>query len=288
MLWIIASIIMYLASAMLYLAIRKAQLQKIAIETYSLFMFGFPIIIFILISLFAKPNFLLSYSQLIQIIVIAVLFSWLGNYLSQKSILHAPNPGYPLIISKSYVVFTSIAAVFLFNSQLNLQSIIAIVLIITSSTLIILNKDKTKKPKIAANSKWFAYALGAFFCWGLLALASKHILNQGVNILIWMLYLRTIVTLLLVGEIKIKHIKLVLTKNDFFILFFIGLTATIFEAAMQIGIKYAPNPGYINAVNAGSISLVTLLSAILYKDALSIGSLLGVLGVSAGLLLLLI
>jgi uncharacterized membrane protein len=65
-----------------------------------------------------------------------------------------------------------------------------------------------------------------------------------------------------------------------------GITSTLFNLFMQIGYIYSPNPGYINAANASSISLLTLLSAYFFKDELNSRKVIGVIGVTAGLVLL--
>jgi uncharacterized membrane protein len=57
---------------------------------------------------------------------------------------------------------------------------------------------------------------------------------------------------------------------------------------MIVGLDLAPNIGYVNAINASSISAVTVFSAILFKDDFSLKKFIGVLGVTAGLLLLIL
>jgi uncharacterized membrane protein len=55
---------------------------------------------------------------------------------------------------------------------------------------------------------------------------------------------------------------------------------------MQVAFNLAPNVGFVNAANAASISLLTLASAYFFKDELTVKKMLGILGVTAGLLLL--
>ena len=55
---------------------------------------------------------------------------------------------------------------------------------------------------------------------------------------------------------------------------------------MQVGFNLAPNVGFVNAANAASISLLTLMSTFFFKDELTIKKMIGILGVTAGLLLL--
>jgi uncharacterized membrane protein len=55
---------------------------------------------------------------------------------------------------------------------------------------------------------------------------------------------------------------------------------------MQVGFNLAPNVGFVNAANAASISLLTLAAAFFFKDELTLKKLIGIAGVTAGLLLL--
>ncbi|OGM20950.1 hypothetical protein A2771_04335 [Candidatus Woesebacteria bacterium RIFCSPHIGHO2_01_FULL_38_26b] len=66
----------------------------------------------------------------------------------------------------------------------------------------------------------------------------------------------------------------------------IGVFASSFNYFMQVGFNLAPNVGYVNAANASSISLLTLLSAYFFKDDLNKRKLIGIFGVTAGLMLL--
>lgn len=284
--WVVASLLMYSFSAVLYLFIRKAQVEKIPIETYSLWMFGLPAIGYLLMILLGGEKLLVTFSQLVKLIGAAVFFSWLGNLFSQRSILYAPNPGYALIISKSYVVFTTLVAVALFASELTFQKVIAIILIVLFSALILLSEKKKSDDKKRENLLWFWYSLGAFFCWGFLALMSKHLLNQGLNASLILFYICLVVTSLIVFELKLRKVTFRIKTKDILTLTMIGLGSMFFNLFMQFGFKYAPNPGYINAVNTASISLVTLLSAYFFKDELTYKKIIGVIGVTGGLILL--
>ncbi len=96
-----------------------------------------------------------------------------------------------------------------------------------------------------------------------------------------------VVTVLILGEIKYKKIewKKVL-KNQLITLLLIGIFGASFNYFMQVGFNLAPNVGYVNATNAASISLLTLMSAFFFKDELTLKKMIGIVGVTAGLLLL--
>lgn len=284
--WILASLLMFISSALLYVSIRKGQKMQISTAIYSAAMFIIPLPLFLLYGLITRQSMMVTPTQMGLLFLTALAFSWLGNLFSLKSIESSPNPGYSLIISKSYVVFTSFASVFLFGSKLTLGSLIGIGCIIAFSALIIL-ADK-KKEKEVHTFRWFWLALGAFFCWGGLALMSKYLLNQGVSVAARLFYAFFFVSLILLAEIKIRKEEIGSVRQHLPLLLTMGFFGTLFNLFMQIAFQTAPNPGFVNAVNASSIVLVTLLSAFIFGDELNGKKLLGVMGVTAGLLFLFI
>jgi uncharacterized membrane protein len=129
--------------------------------------------------------------------------------------------------------------------------------------------------------------MGAFFCWGLLALSSKYLLNLGVPILTRLIISMLVVTVLIFGEIRYKKVEWKkVSKNQLITLLFIGLFGSSFNYFMQVGFNLAPNVGFVNATNAASISLLTLMSTFFFKDELTVKKMIGLFGVTAGLLFL--
>jgi drug/metabolite transporter (DMT)-like permease len=284
--WILASFLMFLSSALLYTLIRKGQKLQISTAVNSLAMFMIPVPLLFAYAQITHQSLVVTPQQLGLLFFSALAFSWLGNLFSLKSIEVSPNPGYSLIISKSYVVFTSIASVFLFDSKLSVGSLIGIGCIILFSAVIIL-ADK-KKEKEVHSLRWFWLALGSFFCFGGLALMSKYLLNQGVSVSARLFYVFLFVSFILLAEMKMRKEKIGFVFQNLPILFGIGVSGMLFNIFMQLGFQTAPNPGFVNAVNASSIVLVTLLSAYLFGDELNGKKLIGVIGVTVGLLLLFI
>ncbi len=284
--WIIASLIMFLASVIMYLLVRKGQRNHLPDRLINIAMFLIPCPFYLAIMLNQKQSFHIGWSNLISILLAAFFFSYLGNLFSLKSIKLATNPGYSLIISKSYVVFTSIAAIFLFNSPLTPKNALAIAIIVAFSGLIMINKTKASTQHQETNINWLIFALGAFFAWGGLALISKYWLNIGIPVATRLFYLSTFVSIMILIEIFGKHQSLKISNRHWLLILLIGTLSMFFNLFMQVGYQYAPNPGYINAVNASSISLLTLLAAYFFKDELSLRKIAGVLGVTVGLVLL--
>ena len=284
--WVIASLLMFLSSVALYLFVRRSNQLKTPQQLNNLSMFLIPLIVYIFLAINSGVNLSLSIFHFVIIIIQSVFFSYLGNVFSLRGIEYAPNPGYSLIISKSYVVFTAIASTFLFNSPLTSKSIVAIGMIMLFSAVIMIDKSKDKRE---SDNRWLPYTIGAFFCAGLLALSTKYLLNLGVPILTRLIYSMLIVTILILSEIRIKKVNLLETsRTQFTNLLMIGLSGAIFMYFMQVGFNLAPNVGYINAVNAGSISLLALTSSLIFKDELNLIKIFGIIGVTIGLILLFI
>jgi len=278
---------MFISSIILYLLIRKSTLLKTPTELNNLAMMALPVVFYI-IAPFKKVNYSITPYAFAIIFISAIFFSYLGNLFSLKSIEQSPNPGYSLIISKSYVVFTTIASIFLFNSALTLKSAFAIVLIIFFSILLVVDKTANKQV-LVENKRWLVLAIAAFFCWGMLAIASKYLLIIGVDIITRLIYSMTISSLFVVAEIAVKKYSVKdISLQQAFVLLLIGISATAFNYYMQVGFDLAPNIGYVNAVNAASIAGVSLFSSILFKDELTPRKYIGVLGVILGLILLVV
>jgi drug/metabolite transporter (DMT)-like permease len=285
--WVLASLLMFLSSVVLYLFVRKCTLLKIPNQFTNLAIFAIPLLAFLILAWAQKERLGLTSYQLMVVAFASVCFSYLGSVLSLKSIAAAPNPGYSLIISKSYVVFTAVASVFIFGSPLTLRSMLSIILIVAFSALIIINKP-TKK-KITSTNLWLWLSIGTFFCWGMLALASRYLISLGVGTLPRLIYIHAFVSFLLLAEIRVKKAESgKIGASQLLTLLFVGIASAGFAYFMQLGYSLAPNIGYISAVNASSIGAVTMLSAWLFRDELNLRKLIGVLGVTAGMVLLLI
>lgn len=282
--WIIASLLMFVSSVALYLCVRKSNELQTPRQLNNLAMFLVPVLVYLLLAVRTPTSFALSPFAYFLLIVQGIFFSYLGNVFSLKGIENAPNPGYSLIISKSYVVFTAIASIFLFAAPLDPKSVMAIALIIVFSAVITIDKDKNRE---SSNKSWLPYTMGAFFCWGLLALSSKYLLNIGVPILSRLIVSMIVVTVLILGEIVYKKVAWrQVSKNQLITLLLIGVFGATFNYFMQVAFNLAPNVGFVNAANAASISLLTVTSFFIFKDDLTIKKMIGIVGVTVGLLLL--
>lgn len=284
--WIAYSLMMFFASVALYLTVRKSSLIKTPAYLTNLAMFAIPLIAYIIIGVVNSSSLNISFWQALILLATAVIFAYGGNKASLHAIDIAPNPGYSLVLSKSYVLFTTLVAVTLLGAELTLQNAIAILIIVAFSALIMINPKGAKKVK---SEKWILLTFGAFFAWGMLSLSSKYLFNTGVETIAFLIYLYALVTFCIVFIDKVRINKIVEVSNAAKVLLLgTGIFSTLFNLGQFQAIKLAPNVGYVNAINAASISMVTVFAVILFKDELTPKKAVGVLGVTAGLILLLI
>jgi hypothetical protein len=282
--WVGMALLLIVSSNALYLSIRQAQNLGIDLAPINVAQFAVPCLTFSLLILVRGTSMAVSLPNLAVIVVTAFLFNYLGNMCALRSIKTAPNPGYPLIISKSYVVLTAPLSVPLFHSALTIRSVVAIAIVVGFEVLIALPERTEAKLRIGP---WLVYAVGALLCWSGLALASTYVLGHGVDVFVYLFYLTLIVSVITVMAAgRSLAPAILLPARSLVLLGVMGAASMLFNVAMQVGYKLAPNPGYINAANAGSIALLTLASAAVFRDELTGRKVVGVFGVTAGLLLL--
>jgi len=248
-------------------------------------MFLVPLVIYIILGSANHISYAISLQNFGIIVVAALFFSYLANVTSLKSIELAPNPGYSLVISKSYVVFTTIISFLFLGGEITSRKALAIALIVCFSGLIAIDPKKTKEVR---NKLWLAYTMYSFFGWGLLSLAIKYLFLQGISTLAILTYLYIFVSLFIGIEIYKRKVRFEINRSSLGYFLAIGIFSSIFNYFNFYSVGVAPNVGYVNAINASSISLVTIFSILLFKDEFSWKKLLGVFGVTAGLLLLLL
>lgn len=284
--WITYSLLMFFSSVALYLTVRKSSLDKVPTKLSNLAMFGIPLIAYAAIGISTNQTYGISLSHLALLVLASVVFAYGANLVSLKAISIAPNPGYSLVLSKSYVLFTTLVAVLFLNADLSPKKALAIALIVGFSALIMINKKEAHKVK---SNKWVLLSFGAFFGWGLLSLTSKYLFNHGLSTIPFLIYLYAVVTFCIFtfSKVRLKDFKGIM-KKDWLLLGGTGIFSTTFNLGQFEAIKMAPNIGYVNAINAASISMVTVFAVILFKDELTFKKAAGVLGVTAGLILLLI
>lgn len=283
--WIITSLLMVIGSVALYLTVRKASILKLPSQFNNLAIFILPLIIYALIGYSRGLSYSISLTNLLIIFVASLFFSYISSVTSLKSIELAPNPGYSLVISKSYVVFTTIFSYLFLGGDFTPRKVLAILLIVAFSAVIAIDPSKTKD---VTRNHWLAYTMYSFFGWGLLSLSIKYLATQGMVTLVTLTYMYVFVSLFIIIETLLKKVKIVLNKQNMNYFVLLGIFSAVFNYYNFYSVSIAPNVGYVNAINASSISLVTIFSILLFKDEFSWRKLFGVFGVTAGLLILIL
>lgn len=249
-------------------------------------MFLLPFIIYLVVALVGNLELQVTYYELVVIVILSIFFSYLGNVFSLRGMNSAPNPGYSLVIAKSYVVMTSIASIFLFGSELTMRKSIAIIIILLCSAFLTLHNNGVQGG-LARGKNWVLLSLGAFLCWGLLSLTSKYLLNLGVDPVTRLFYTMGIASIISTTEVKGTGIKVKdFTLSQFSLLISIGILTALLNYFMQVSYDLAPNIGYVNAINLSSVAGVAVFSAFIYKDELPFLKLLSILGTTIGLIIL--
>lgn len=186
---------MFVSSVVLYLLLRKSQLMGIGNIYNNLAMFALPAVGYAILGGVQQVSFLLPWWQIGLLILSAIFFSYFGNKASLRSVQLSPNPGFSLMISKSYVVATTLAAVILFGSELTWKGILAIGLILFFAFQIGVDyKSGNQKLRVG---RWFIYSLGAFFAWAGLALISTYFIRLGVSLPARLFYICLVVSLII-------------------------------------------------------------------------------------------
>ena len=276
---------MFFSSVALYLIVRKSSLIKTPSSLTNLAMFAVPLVLYVALGILNGTPIITTWWHLLILIGIAVVFSYGGNKASLYAIERAPNPGYSLVLSKSYVLFTTIVAITLLGADLTFQKGVAILLIVVFSALVMITKKDTSKAK---PRKWILLSFAAFFSWGMLSLVGKYLFNQGLEPITFLIYLNTIVSICIIAIDKVNITKIrEVSSQAKWLLLGTGVFSALFNLGQFEAIKLAPNVGYVNAINAGSIAAVTIFAVLLFKDELTPKKAIGIFGVTLGLILLL-
>lgn len=279
--WIFYSLLMFLASNGLYLLIRFAQKQGIVLSFYSIFFFLVPSLIYFTSAQALAVPLWVGYERLALILAAGFVWTFVGNFASQKAILLAANPGYSLVIQKSAAVFTTVAAVWLFGAEFvpaKLAAIVGIILFV-----LLLSVERRRQTEAGAGLNWLWLSLLANLCFTFGQLISKHFLNIGLEPLVYLFYINALVALLNVLQFRLGKHNWRHSAKQWLVVLGIGLLAAAFNLSMQMAFRSAPNLGYVSAINVASIMSITLLSALLFGDELSRRKVLAMLGVMLSL-----
>lgn len=282
--WVISSILMFVSSISFYLAVKKLQTLAVDKRIITLANYIFPTVIFGIVSLIQGQQIIFPIIFLLSIMVLRVLFNYIGTIAGYKSMEDAPNAGYSLVIQKSYAIYTLFAAALLYGSEVSLRKFLLSGFILFCASLVAFSKSSKKSGSL----RWALYALLAMFSFGSISLSSKYFASQGIDAapqLFWTCFFTLLIT---IGDsFRVKLIGVKLTKEIIGYMVILGFSVSGFYFFKLIAELAAPNLGYVAAINAASNAVYTVLVAKIFGDSLSPKKLMAVIGMTAGLILLL-
>lgn len=281
--WLIYSLLAFLATLSVNLLIRKIHLRNIPLRTQNSIQFIVPFLGFSIWGLFQPQMLKVNMGHLVLILIFAVVFTQLGTILANKAITLAKNPGYPVAVTRINVLIATLISVLIFNSDLSWITFIAVLIITFASFLFV---DYSKKEIRKNNNLWLWYALVSGVLTSGYALGSKYFINEQIPLLTRMFYAFFIMSVIQLTDLILSKTQLKAKKLDLTLLLALGISTFLFNIFVQLAFEYAPNPGFVNAFLAGSIIPTTFLAAYLFKDELNKRKVSGVIGVLIGLIIL--
>jgi len=281
--WIVLAILLFVISTVMYLTFRKLSLLQTKSEIQNLTLFLPSAVILFVYNLLNKFNLTLNFREIITVFL-GSLFIWAGNVMLLKSIKSSPNPGYTVLIGKSYVILTVLLSPILFGSMLTLKSLVLIGFILFFMSLILIEKKNSKQ---LAKSEWILPAFLAFLFWGIMSLLLISMKNSSLTTEVIIMYLSIFSSLIIGVEMIFRKVPFKPVKSHSPWLVILGLVGLFFNVMIMAGYKVAPNPGYMDAVNASSVAAITLFSSLIFKDEITLKKAIGIGGVIFCLILFL-
>jgi len=292
--WIIYSLIMFTSSVILYVLIRLLSKKNIRREYLNLASFVLGPLMSLGVIVFKNYSIIIEFKFLLMIFFVSIFCSYLANKISLYTQKIAPNPGLALIFQKNYAVYTTFFALIFLGQSITVIKYISIIAIFLFSLLIIFDKKIKSKEN---NKKWIWLSFIVFFFWGNLSLFSRYLNENDVRPVQITFYLGIFVTIFVLIEIFIKRKSLQIfnqikkrsnsfEKSTLLALFLIAVFSGIFNISLFFAIESATNIGIVNAINASSLMPVTVISAILFKDKISVKGYIGIVGIIVSLFVL--
>ncbi|MCU0652658.1 MAG: hypothetical protein MUD10_00165 [Candidatus Pacebacteria bacterium] len=219
------------------------------------------------------------------LVVFAAVCIYAGNASSIRGFNRAPNPGYSTAIVKSYVVITLAASIFLFGGEFSWAKIAGVALILASQLLILANEKGKRK---ATGRHWAKYSFGAFFAYAALSITVKYATLAGINQLVFLFWSMLLSLSFFYAETMLRKINILDHKKQAGPLLLMGVASGFGNIFMWNAFTHAPNMGYVNAIHIANVAIISLLAVKLFGDELTRKKSLGIAGVTAGLIIIMI
>jgi len=291
--WIIYTGLMFVTSVVFYLLSRKLQIQNVNNKLITYTFGALPLPTILIYNLATGQGLSAPLDMILLMGLAAIFFSYLGFKFSTDATKLSPNPGFSLIIQKSYAPYTTLMGVLLFSQEITLKGIIAIAVIILFTIIMLTGEPQAavSKGQTTVKNKWIIYSFTALFLFGSLSITGKYFTNQGIapSVVAFYSFLFNFIAYTIdYRKILNRNEFQKITKHQIFILLIIGVLVGLWNVFVYSALKLAPNIGYVNIINASSNVAVTLFAAWIFKDGLSLRKIIGVIGVVAGLIVLFI
>lgn len=262
------------------LFIRKSSIMKMSGRILNFTMFLAVCIVSFIVAQSSSDSLVISGNPLVATIFTAVVCSYIGNFASLKGIGLAPNVGYSLTITGANALIGAIGSVLLFDDALSARKLAGILLIIIFSVFVVADK---KRHSSDLSSGWIWFSVISMLCFGMMALASRYVLDSGVNSALFLSYICGIVCILIACELRITNTRFRIPRSHMMVVIGASISCVIFNLTFFEAFKVAPNVGYVSAVVASSTAAITLAAVPLFGDHLSTRKFVGVVGVLLGL-----
>ena len=133
--WIFYSLIAAIAFAGLVLTYKKLLLLGINQLVLNVSIFFLVFLGFASVIVYKRIPLQLS-TAMILLLLLAAVFSFLGNYFQVKSYNESPNPGYASTLVATQLILITIFSIFLYHSEFNWLKVLGIAIVILGSYLI--------------------------------------------------------------------------------------------------------------------------------------------------------
>jgi uncharacterized membrane protein len=219
-----------------------------------------------------KEVFTFNYNSGISGIAAALAYLTISIAIEKAS-----NPGLPTAVYRIQMILTALFAFFFMKYSLSFYKIILFPLLIYGTYLIAKQpKPENSTQLTQGNQQWVKYALIAAVFSSILDITTARSLKY-INPISHGLILSVtcVVTLLLVFLVQKYNIfqieeyqdKQQQTKFHYLIPIVCGAFYFLLFLFLSLGIKYAPNPGYVKAIIAFSIVIVTVISSLIFENS---------------------
>jgi drug/metabolite transporter (DMT)-like permease len=133
--WILYSLITMFSLGIMLLLFKKLTTLGVDSIVLNLYIFGMVFLGFVGVSLVTRQPLHISKLVLVLLLVAAV-FSIIGNYTNIKAIAQAPNPGYATAIASGRVLVLTLGAVLLFGSDLSPMRVVGVITVLAGLALL--------------------------------------------------------------------------------------------------------------------------------------------------------